>query len=397
MEDIMIFRCPKCEQSLEFDKEFIGELFRCPICKSYLKVISIYSERSTIPKRACWNLTDVASGDEPKEPIDSTSFPLENARRRTRGANNELVGYLSEKDFQIISESGDEKYKIFIDVETSKAPGDSGSEITTICWWMDGRWGAYVAGIDSPNDFIRSWNQSRLLVTFCGKMFYEKYITKKFKLRKHPYHIDLHNFHNGNLLDVTKKFGFKRPKEFENEDCMSAAKYWSLFTNKGDVDALRKLLYYNSWNVILIYRLYKHVVKQSVEDEIVKSVHFKQAQAKPFIYEVFVDPHCSKSDLQILWQERREQPLKSLKGAEVCFAGKLDHVTREELGAIVVASGGFLRSTSLKTLDFLVVGNVATHNITSIQKKVQEGIEQGAHTQIINENDFWKLVPEKFR
>ncbi len=290
----MKIKCPGCEQSLEFDKEFVGEMFECPTCKSYLQITSIYDERPPLPERISWNLTDTASADEPKEPIDSTSFPILNEKEESFLTDDNPVASFSEEDFKVIDESADEKYTLFLDIETSAAPNDRRAEITTICWWMGGRWGSYVAGIDSPDDFIRSWNQSRLLVTFCGRTFDERYITKKFNIKKHPYHIDLHDYQNGKLKDITEKLGFIRPEELSNEDGAAAVHHWSDFTKRGDGEALRMLLYYNAWDVILTYQLYKHIIKQSIENDIIESVPFKKEPLETPVFEIFVDPRYSK-------------------------------------------------------------------------------------------------------
>lgn len=393
----MIFKCPKCKQSLEIDKKFIGEIFRCPVCKNYLQVRSIYGERSALPSRPHWNVTDAASDDEPKEPIDFVSLPIEKPRSKSLARNDPAGLAISDEYLKVVEESADEKYKLFLDVELSKSPDDRRAEITVINWWMDGRWGTYVVGLDSYSDFIRSWNQSRMLVTFCGKSIYEKYILRKFRLKKHPYHIDVHDFHKGDLHEVSKKLGFKRPEDLAETNALSPFEYWNDFIKKYDMKALDKLLYYNAWNVILIYQLYKTVVKQPVENEIIERIPFKLQKTKPVILEVFVDPKYSKEELDALWTERRATPLVTLKGAEICFVGELQYATRLEITAIVVASGGVVRNSACNTLDYLVVGRIRGNIISSIQKKVEANIENGCHTRIIDEIEFLNLLTNTFR
>lgn len=363
----MKINCAKCGQSLEIEKKYVGEMFECPTCKQLLHVISIYSERPPLPERPRWNLTD--------EQLEAMDFDEDEMHIADVNPNRTL----------------------FFDIETSGAPFDRRAEITTICWWMGGQWGAYVAGLDSPDAFINAWQLSEGVVSYNGISFDERYICRKFDIEPHEEHFDLFKFFGGKLKDNANEHGFERPAEMDGMDGASAPKQWSRFISKGCPEELRQLLYYNAWDVLLTYQLYCAFIRRSVDRSIIDSVPFKPNTGADSVCTIIVDNKPSKAELSGLWEQRKASPMRSICGAEFCFTGRLENATREETNALVAGNGGIVRSTATRTLDYLVLGDTGKYEITSKQKKAEKLIEDGSHVQIIDEARFWELVPEDFR
>jgi uncharacterized protein YprB with RNaseH-like and TPR domain len=69
---------------------------------------------------------------------------------------------------------------MFLDIETTGAPWQSHTKISSIVWWCDGEWHHWIRGQVGSSDLIQFWENSEKLVTFNGISFDEKYIREEF-------------------------------------------------------------------------------------------------------------------------------------------------------------------------------------------------------------------------
>lgn len=356
----MKIECPKCTQSLEFDKDVFGVVCECPSCNHRLLLRTYHDERDPLPERPkWWNIKTFAK--------------------------DKLLSFVP----------SDAYGTMFLDIETSGAPDDPRSEISTICWWMSGRWGAYVCGIDPPADFLRSWKVSRKLVTFFGKRFDEPHIQRKFGIGHHRKHVDLYEVckqkgMSGGLKSVAEQLGLQRPDDLIEADGADAVRQWDLFIRSGDSNALRNLLYYNAWDVILTYQIYRTLKERRIETSITDSMPFVPSDNS--ITTIRLDPKSRKADLLELWSMRKAYPLESVVGAEFCCTGDLKKASRQELHAMISVGGGIVRTNVVQTLDYLICGDTKEYGETGKLKKAKDQIAKGAHTRIITERQFWKLM-----
>jgi len=233
------------------------------------------------------------------------------------------------------------------------------------------------------------------MVTFFGKRFDEPHIRRKFGIKEHRKHIDLYELckqqgMSGGLKSVAEQLGIQRPDDLIEADGADAVRQWKLFVRSGDSNALRNLLYYNAWDVALTYQIYRTLKRRNVDSSMPESVPF--APSDNSISTIRLNPKTPKAKLIELWSIRKASPLDSVSGAEFCCTGELKKVSRQELYALISVNGGVVRFNVVQTLDYLICGDTNKYGETGKLKKAKDQIAKGAHTRIINEKQFWKLM-----
>ena len=293
--------------------------------------------------------------------------------------------------------------QLFLDIETTGFRPSS-SQLATIVWFGDGMWGYWVNDGMSLDSLIAAWNNSQELVTFNGRAFDEPWLVEALGFPHHTNHIDLLDETRtygltGGLKEITQQCGIPRPQELDKMEGRHSPKLWRSFC-KGNGCSLCNLLYYNAWDVVLIYRLYCHIrgiTPYPIEDAI-PFAHNPDA-LRPFVAGSAVERPAARVGLpsehvplKQLWEDRRASSLMRLDGALVCFTGDLKRCEREEAEALVSSLGGIVKRSVVQRLDFLVVGDTGKYGRTGKIAKAEEYISRGAHLRIIGEDEFFELV-----
>jgi uncharacterized protein YprB with RNaseH-like and TPR domain len=289
---------------------------------------------------------------------------------------------------------------MYLDIETTASPRQTNADISSIVWWCDSEWHSWVNGKNDPEEFILFWNHSTQLVTFNGKTFDQPKIVKKFGVHPHPNHLDLmheakrHDL-TGGLKAIGKVCNFPRPHELDTVDGSTAVKLWRDYFFNDTYAALQNLLYYNAWDVALTYYLHCHcasaqpiAIHESIPFQL-EPDHLATVLPKP---KKPGSPRRTVGKIAEYWEERRRNSLTTIRDAEVCITGDLARIEREDAEALIESLGGIYKNSAPRTLDFLVVGDGCGR--TGKFTKVETNITKGAHTRIIDEDEFWKLIDQ---
>jgi uncharacterized protein YprB with RNaseH-like and TPR domain/predicted nuclease with RNAse H fold len=142
---------------------------------------------------------------------------------------------------------------IFLDIETTGL--SPVFDTVTMVGLYDGH--RYKAFIDGQNlqDLPSELKKYSLVVTFNGSGFDLRFLKLTFEnLELPPIHIDLRWVtrrlgHRGGLKAIEKEFGIQRDEAVEQIDGFDATVLWSRYL-RGDRDALRQLIKYNSEDVV---------------------------------------------------------------------------------------------------------------------------------------------------
>jgi len=289
---------------------------------------------------------------------------------------------------------------MYLDIETTADPTKSYAEISCIVWWCNQTWYSWVNGKNNPEEFLLFWRNAPQIVTFNGKAFDEPKICKQFETNPHRNHIDL--FHEakkqgltGGLKEIGETFGFPRPAELDKVDGAIAVKLWKRFKFYGNTEALQNLLYYNAWDVALTY--YLHCRFTAAQSEAIHNTipftldanYMATVIPKPRQPSV---PRKAVGKIHEFWEERKRNPITVISGVEICITGDLVRIDREDAEALIENLGGSAKKSATRTLDFLVVGNTGEFGRTGKMEQTEKNIAEGAHTKIIDEDEFWKIV-----
>lgn len=164
---------------------------------------------------------------------------------------------------------------LYLDIETTGLK-PSEHEVTTIVWWSpEAGWGHWINGETDNLVFKRVWLNSKRIVTYNGKNFDEKFIMEHFNLQKHRDHRDLRYVaaekgQKGGLKKICERLGFRSPEYLNETDGLEAIRLWKGYQGSHDNIALKQLLHYNAWDVVMTYRLDQYLIGNknplSVED-----------------------------------------------------------------------------------------------------------------------------------
>lgn len=170
---------------------------------------------------------------------------------------NQVASIFSEKsgkkDFYRIAYSIPEDV-MFLDIETTGL-SQVYHYITVIGWVLNGEYNIWLHGTD-PTGFIQACKKAKMIVTFNGTRFDNKFVDNAFPdvhITDIP-HLDLmhlcrrFNLTNGQK-DIEHQLGFKRPDDVGDCDGKEAIVLWYKFIF-GDDSALSALIKYNFYDII---------------------------------------------------------------------------------------------------------------------------------------------------
>ncbi|RMD79627.1 MAG: hypothetical protein D6820_07980 [Lentisphaerae bacterium] len=251
-----------------------------------------------------------------------------------------------------------------------------------------------------PEKFIVFWQHSPQIVTFNGKAFDEPWIVKQFGVHPHPNHLDLMHVARkhgltGGLKKIGQVCGFPRPPELDGVDSKIAVKLWERFQRDRADEALQNLLYYNAWDVALTYFLHCRCMSapsRAIHETIpftLDSGYLASILPQP---KKHASPRQGVGGIQEFWRARKNNPITLIRDAEVCITGELRRMGRKEAQALITAPGGIPRKSVTQRLDFLVVGDTGNYGKTGKIDQAEKNIAKGAHTRIIEEDEFWRIV-----
>lgn len=142
---------------------------------------------------------------------------------------------------------------LFLDIETTGLSHYYDC-ITVIGWSLNNKYKYYIQGISNPEDFINDIQNSKIIVTFNGKIFDIPFIKKLFPNLVFPKcHIDLRFFSKtcglgGSQKRIEKNINFNRPKALQNTDGYTATILWDKY-KWGNRSSLKKLISYNFYDI----------------------------------------------------------------------------------------------------------------------------------------------------
>lgn len=112
---------------------------------------------------------------------------------------------------------------------------------------------------------------------------------------------------------------------------------------------------------------------------------------KPDAYRIY------HNDTPANWNEIRKYkpayPLPGIAGKSFCVTGKCLTFERQHLLELISLFGGVPCENVSPFTDFLIIGNTTTKSKWADQHKAEDLQSAGGHIQIINEDDFWKMIP----
>lgn len=139
----------------------------------------------------------------------------------------------------------------FFDIETTGLKPER-NKTTTVSFYRNGQSKTLIRGQDLTQEKLEEeMFKSSLLVSFNGKRFDQPFLEKSFGMEIQNPHIDLMYLfkrlgYSGGLKSIEKQLGVDR--ELEDIDGRQAIKLWKKYENKGNEEALRKLVRYNQYD-----------------------------------------------------------------------------------------------------------------------------------------------------
>jgi len=93
---------------------------------------------------------------------------------------------------------------------------------------------------------------------------------KHFDVQKHVNHIDLRYIaakqgEKGGLKPICERLGFKSPPYLNSLDGEESIRLWQEYNNRKNNRALKQLLHYNAWDVVMTYRLHRHLQGKDIQ------------------------------------------------------------------------------------------------------------------------------------
>ncbi|MFH7321651.1 ribonuclease H-like domain-containing protein, partial [Desulfurivibrio sp. D14AmB] len=177
---------------------------------------------------------------------------------------------------------------MFLDIETTGL--SIYYDIITIIGWSVGKsYHVFITGQDDT-EFRAAITQAKAIVTFNGKMFDLKFISKFWPdMPTPPIHVDLRYMAKrvgltGGQKVIEKQIGYKRNKNVESMLGEAAPILWHKY-RRGDKKALKKLITYNHEDVEGMKLIFDYCVKKRVEieaipQEIAPTVKFSSLRSK---------------------------------------------------------------------------------------------------------------------
>lgn len=153
----------------------------------------------------------------------------------------------------------------FIDIETTGLDKKK-NKVTTVGIHRNGESKVLVRDQDLTEKRLQEEIQkSSLIVSFNGKRFDQPFIEHNYDISIDKPHLDLMYTckrlgYTGGLKSIEKQLGIDR--DIEDVDGREAVRLWKRYENKGDEEALRKLLKYNKYDAKNLQDLIETVHRQ---------------------------------------------------------------------------------------------------------------------------------------
>jgi uncharacterized protein YprB with RNaseH-like and TPR domain/predicted nuclease with RNAse H fold len=161
---------------------------------------------------------------------------------------------------------------VFIDIETTGL-SIYYDTVTIVGWSKLNGYSVLVQGdAQSEQEFRKCVEEAKCVVTFNGAMFDLPFIRKFFPGIKIPEcHIDLRFFgkragYRGGQKKIEKELQMLRPAEITDIDGQQATLLWFQY-KEGDVDALKKLITYNSYDIDGMKWLFEKLTEEIIKKE----------------------------------------------------------------------------------------------------------------------------------
>ncbi len=146
------------------------------------------------------------------------------------------------------------KEAIFLDIETDGLKRGE-HEVTVLGLATERGYASYVAG-ENLEDGLEILAQTRFWITFGGSFFDWPFLKTKYPWLPDPLvHLDLCPLFKrlglrGGLKKVEKALGLMRPEEVDGFDGYMAVKLWRAWRQRGNPEALERLISYNREDVM---------------------------------------------------------------------------------------------------------------------------------------------------
>ena len=156
----------------------------------------------------------------------------------------------------------------FFDIETTGLDQRK-NKVTTVSVYRNGESRTYVRGEDLTTENLRKeFFDSKIVVSFNGKRFDQPFLEHNFDLDMKTPHLDLMYAckrigYSGGLKSIEKELGIDR--ELEDVDGREAVRLWKRYENKGDEEALRKLVEYNQYDAENLEQLLRTIHDRMAE------------------------------------------------------------------------------------------------------------------------------------
>lgn len=262
---------------------------------------------------------------------------------------------------------------MFLDIETTGLSFFY-HDITLIGWSIGKQYAVYISGGETKT-LIEECCRAKLLVTFNGTLFDIKFIKKIFPaICLPPYHIDLRFFARrvgltGGQKHIEKEIGFLRQKDLQEMQGDSAPILWYKY-QRGDLDALKKLILYNKADIegmkyILDFCINAYCKKKNIPQKIRPlnnlfqkqkiSIHFGKTAKQNCIR---LEPYSSQVGPKITYTQLADNiPLDSL-----CVAG-IDLVASEQKASGFCILRGAQAETARCTTDAEMIERICAANV----------------------------------
>ncbi len=163
----------------------------------------------------------------------------------------------------------------FFDIETTGLDAKR-NKVTTVSFYRNGESTTLVRGQDLTRERLeKEFHESKVLVSFNGKMFDQPFLEKNFDLNIDTPHIDLmHTCKRIGLSGGLKKIekDLKINRELEDIDGREAIKLWKKYEKNGDKEALDKLMRYNRYDAVNLQDVLEEVHRRLDERFFLKHV-----------------------------------------------------------------------------------------------------------------------------
>ncbi len=158
---------------------------------------------------------------------------------------------------------------LFLDIETTGL-SQYYDKITLIGTFDGKRIKTFVRG-NNLGEIVQYLQDYQLLVTFNGKLFDMPFIKKEFpEVVIPPVHIDLRYLLRslgvtGPLKEIERKLAIRRAEDVQEVNGREATVLWSKFV-RGDNEALKRLLLYNTYDIVNLQSLLHFCYHKKVEE-----------------------------------------------------------------------------------------------------------------------------------